>query len=170
MKRFVRKIERGKWTEKKVWMKNDTLNGGSPSADAVTGSLRTQNNTLSVWQIETFGELEDAVTAFVCQGQRLDTIDVVIFEESALSERHLKFQKEPADTPLKSFNDRHYDVCELDYHSLGQFSEVIVDSLRSKETTKRFTKAKLKELVKRAVADGKVALEDLNEKIASAVT
>ena len=164
MKRFVRKIEKAKW------MQNNVLNGGSPSADAVTGSLRTRNNTLSVWQIETSDELEDAVTAFVCQGQHLDTVDVVVFEESALLERHLKFQKEPADTPLKSFKDRHYDVCELDYDSLGQFSEVIVDSLRSKDTTKRFTKGKLKELVKRAVADGKVALEKLNEKIASAVT
>ena len=164
MKLLVRKIEKAKW------MQNDVLNGAQPSADAVTGSLRTQKNTLSVWQIETSGELEDAVTAFVCQGQHLDTIDVVIFEESALSERHLKFQNKLADTPLKSFKDRHYDVCELDYDSLGQFSEVIVDSLRSEKTMKRFTHSQLKELVKRAVADGKVVLEDLNEKIASAVT
>ena len=104
------------------------------------------------------------------RGGHLDTVDVVIFEESALSERHLKFQKEPADTPLKSFKDRHYDVCELDYDSLGQFSEVIVDSLRSEKTTQRFTKGQLKKLVKRAVEDGKVDLEGLNENIASAVT
>ena len=88
MKLLVRKIKKAKW------MQNNVLNGASPSADAVTGSLRTQNNTLSVWQIETSDELEDAVTAFVCQGQHLDTVDVVIFEESALSIRRWPFSRE----------------------------------------------------------------------------
>jgi hypothetical protein len=64
MKLLVRKIERAKWMQK------DVVNGATPSADAVTGSLRTKNNTLSVWQIENLDELEDAVIAFVCQGCR----------------------------------------------------------------------------------------------------
>lgn len=162
MKLLVRKIERAKWMQK------DVVNGASPSADAVTGSLRTKNNTLSVWQIESLDELEDAVIAFVCQGQHLDTVDVVSFTESALSERELNLRKTPAATPRKEFVERHYDVCDLDYDSLGRLSFVIVDCLR-KEATVRFTHKQLKDLVRKAVEDGRVAIEDLNEKLASVV-
>jgi hypothetical protein len=162
MKLLVRKIERAKWMQK------DVVNGATPSADAVTGSLRTKNNTLSVWQIENLDELEDAVIAFVCQGQHLDTVDVVSFTESALSERKLGFRNTPAKTPHRKFVERHYDVCDLDYDSLGRFSLVIVDCLR-KESIVRFTHKQLKDLVRQAVADGRVAIEDLNKNVASAV-
>ena len=162
MKRLVRKIERAKW------MQNDVLNGASPSADAVNGSLRTRNNTLSVWQIETLDELEDAVIAFVCQGEHLDSIDVVTFSELSLSEHQLEFRKIPAQTPHRGFADRHCDICELNYDSLGRFSRIIIDSLRSDEIV-RFTHKRLKDLVKQAAEDGRVAVEELSGRIASAI-
>ena len=73
MQLLVRKINRAKWDQ------NNICEGESPSGDAITIDLRTKNNTLSIWEINSEDEIEDAVLALTVAGDTLNTIDIVIF-------------------------------------------------------------------------------------------
>ena len=159
---FVRKIEKSKWMQTRVF------DGEQPSADAITGSLRTRANTLSVWRIESLSELDEAVLAFVCQGEHLDTIDVVMFDERALVPHGLPTRQSQADTPYISFTQKHHDVHSLDYGSLGSMAAIVIDSLRN-DLSQRYTRGQLKKLVQQAIDRGGVDIGQLNPKIAEAV-
>ena len=70
---LVRKITRAKWGS------NSELSAGEISADAVTGDLRTQRNSLSFWRCraETNGDVEDVALAIAAARDQVDTIDIV---------------------------------------------------------------------------------------------
>ncbi len=155
MSYFIRKIEKSKW------MQNKVLEGQNPSADAITGSLRTRDNTLSIWHVNDHHEIEDAVLAFISQGEHLDTIDIVIFSKEVLNKKKLQFTQTKAKTPYLPFADRHYDIHSLDYVSLGEIAMIVVDSLKQ-DSTKRFTRGQLKRLVTKAIENRKIHLQDLH--------
>ena len=71
MSLLIRKINRNKWIQ------NDAVPDDVP-ADAITGGcVRTQRNTLSVWEVPDENKIDEAVLAIVSAGHHLETIDVV---------------------------------------------------------------------------------------------
>jgi hypothetical protein len=154
----VRKIEYTKWRQRRI------LDGETPSADAITNCMRTTGNKLSLWSIADEGELEEAVIAIAAQGDHLDAIDVLTIDKSLIEERKLSLVKSRGLTPYTSFEDKHYDVVELDYNSLGLMASVIVESIRrsiEKKRNLRFTIATLRDILTNAVSAGKVQFATL---------
>jgi len=153
---LVRKISVAKWAQRNI------TEGESPSADAITGCMRTSGNTLSLWLIESEVDLDRAVLAIASTFQKVDTIDVATIELDSIREKGLRLVESEGISPYTEFVSNHRDVCELDYDSLGALAELIVESIRNKRT-KRYTKNDLRRMICSAIGAGKIGFDSLNE-------
>ena len=158
MPKVVRKIDHGKWMQRRI------LEGETPSADAITNCLKTTNNTLSLWAIDDDSEMDEAVLAIGSQFNDLDAIDIVTIDTSSITRRGLSTNQCPGLTPYKRFEDRHLDVVGLDYASLGLMADVIIDSLRQ-GSLKRIMREELKAIISKGVEEGKIEWADLKKKV-----
>jgi len=155
---LVRKINKAKWYQIDIMQSEDV------SADAITNCLKTSQNTLSVWHIETEDDLEKAVLAIVANQEHLDTIDVVILDEPSLNDYNLNIIASPGETPVTSLIETHRDIAELTFTKLGQVKDHIVQRIRNQKL-KRYTVSSLKKILTNAINDGLLQKEDLNESI-----
>ena len=158
MNLLVRKINRAKW------MQNDILCGEEVSADAITNCMKTKGNALSTWQISDQNEIADAVLAIVSFHEHLDTIDVVCLNPSCLEKVGVKFQPTQVNTPVKDLIERHVDICNLTYRSLGIVAEQIVNVIREDKVV-RYTKGSIRKLLKTAIDLGRIEIGDLHNSI-----
>ncbi|MBN1570613.1 MAG: hypothetical protein JXA73_22410 [Acidobacteria bacterium] len=158
MRLLVRKIEAAKWRQ------NDIINGAEVSADAITGSLKTASNSLSVWMIESESALNDAVLAFVAEGQHVESMDFAYFDQSALEAVGLQIVNSLGRTPIEDMKQSHRDIVALTYRSLGLMANIIVDCFRT-EKTRRFTKLALQNLLREAIQNKRLNPLELNPKI-----
>jgi hypothetical protein len=109
----------------------------------ITNSLKTTNNTLSVWRVESEAEIEKAVLAIVSESQHLDAIDIIKLDPEEIERGKLELTNSPGKTPFKEFIQNHCDIVKLDYGSLGKVAEIIINSFKDKKDT-RYTKSQLK--------------------------
>ena len=155
---LVRKITPAKWRQRKIF------EGEPPSADAITFDMKTKDNALSAWEINSSGELNEAILAIVSAGTNLDRIDVVIIEHELLDAEGLNVVESRGKTPYENFAQRHRDIIKLDYDSLGKVAQAIIGSLKMNDSI-RFTLSKLKEILKEGIKTEKIKLYDLDESI-----
>ena len=150
---LVRKINKAKWiTGNKV--------KDPPSADAITGCLRTTNNTLSVWRINDETELVEAVLAIVSGQDHLETIDVVVLDDEYFVKCNISTEQTEGLTPVEDLKDTHMDLCRLDFWSIGMIAEHIIENIR-KNKLKRFRESELTKIIKNAVLENRLELSDL---------
>lgn len=154
----VRKIEYSKWTQRKI------LEGDQPSADAITNCMKTRSNTLSLWSIDEENETNEAILAIAAQLERLESIDILTIDPSLITNRGLSTQKCLGLTPYESFKEKHLDVVDLDYKSLGLMAEVIIESIRQGRR-KRVLLSDLRTIISKGVDEGKIKRSDLKEKV-----
>jgi hypothetical protein len=150
----VRKIEFSKWDQRNIF------NGAPPSADAITNCMKTRGNKLSLWLISDEGEREEAVVAIASNFDHLDTIDILLINPSLITEKGLTLEPSQGDTLYQKFKDKHYNVINLDYPSLGEMAKVTIESLRLKQW-KQFRKSELINILTVAVQKDKVRWSDL---------
>lgn len=155
---LVRKIERGKWEQ------NDICNGADVSADAITTCMKTKNNTLSVWEVDSHDVLDNAILAMVANSDHLEAIDIVAFEKTKLEDAGFNIESIPGDTPVERLVNTHYNIAGLTYHGLGVLANFHVDEFINSRAI-RFTKAQLKKILMKAIDDGHLASGQLKESI-----
>lgn len=160
MSLLVRKIEQAKW------LQNDILNGADVSADAITNCMKTKCNALSTWHIDNEEELDYAVLAIVAGHDHLDSIDVVWLSQEDLPERGLSVENSRGDTPLEEWADKHTDIVDLSYQSLGRLADCIVTCFRE-ERVKRYTRSALKQLLRDAITSGRLNPDHLAGSLAA---
>ena len=154
---LVRKINRAKW------MSGDIIKE-PPSADAITGCLRTIKNTLSVWRINNENELEEAVLAIVSGQDHLETIDVVMMDDEYFIKCKISTDETEGHTPIENLKNTHRDLCSLDYWTIGMVAEHIIENIK-KDKLKRYRESDLKRILKNAIEKNRLELFDLSENI-----
>ena len=157
---MARKITRAKWQHK------SGIGGGKVPADAVTADLRTQSNSLSLWECgdATPEDVEAVALALAVAGDRIDKIEIVWFSDDELRAIGLRISQTHGRTPIAEMASRHYDAQNLDYEQLGIVADCVAKAL-SDDQYKRFTQRRVRDLVSIAVQQGKVSLEDLVDKV-----
>lgn len=160
MSLLVRKINKAKWFKSNI----NITQTNDVSADAITNCLKTTEDTLSVWQIDSAEDLEQAVLALVANQDHLDTIDVVILEQSSLNEHDLSIVASPGNTSVESLVETHRNITNLTFSKIGFIKNHIVERIRS-DHIKRFTKGTLKKLINKSIKNGLIRREDLKESI-----
>ena len=153
---LVRKIARAKWNTSRE------LAEGEIAADAVTGDLRTQDNSLSFWrcQDETDDEVEEAALAIAAAGRRLDRLDIVWLLDDELRADGQTLKDTEGRTPAADLADRHVDIGKLDYVRLGKVAQRVVAAIEGGRH-RRLTKARVKGLLVTAVQQKRIALDEL---------
>lgn len=161
MSLLVRRINRAKWEQIKDHPSGDV------SADAITNCLKTINNDLSVWRIEAREKLEDALLALITGAatEKLSTLHIVIINEGVLLEKGLKLNNSDGDTLVKDLVQTHKDISGLSYTSLGDVKDLILHCLKAEETSCTFTKVTLRDILKDAIANGRIQVEQLNAEL-----
>ncbi|MDO8721747.1 MAG: hypothetical protein Q7J31_05910 [Syntrophales bacterium] len=162
MSLLVRKIARAKWG------KDGGVDSVS-SADAITGCLKTASNELSVWIIHDAREIEDAILALVSVSDTCDAIDIVTISEDRLVTPGLKIKISSGKTPYVAFKDRHRDIYELDYHSLGSIAALVRDAITTGHY-ERVLRKRLKQILRSGIETGKIEEDGLNAKLRSEIS
>ncbi|OMD64651.1 hypothetical protein BSK62_16915 [Paenibacillus odorifer] len=161
---LIRKITRSKWpSENYLEVEVDTL-----SADAISSCLRTSNNTLSTWEVESKDQIEEAVLALACSAQRIENVDVIFMDRDEVADFGFVIIPTPGKTVVDDLVRHHYDICNLNYKSIGGFASLILKSFHE-EKHLRFTASKVKAIIRKAVEDERVNLSMLDEKIQKAL-
>ena len=161
MQLFVRKINRSKWNS------SDDNVFNLPS-DAITSCTRTSRNTLSVWKITSENDLDEAVLALASNFQKLEAIDVVILDGDYLVKATIEQEQTNGITPVTDLIEYHYDLKNLNYYKIGLVAEHIIKRIRLNKV-KRYTITELKELLKKAIEQDRLKIEDLNESVAELI-
>lgn len=159
MSLIVRRINRPKWDESDIDI----------SADAITNCLRTTNNELSVWNIDSQAEIDKAVLALITGSKqtKLSTLHVVIIKKTDAISKKLVLIDSLGDTVVDSLKSIHSDITELKYVSLGIVKDLIIESLK-KENYAMYTRAKLKVIMQKALNENLLSLEQLNPDLVKA--
>lgn len=131
-------------------------------ADTVIAEMKTQKNKLSVWVIHNEDDLNDAFVALASNGDSLSTIDAVKIDEKDLES--LNFDDEMGDTPTYRINDKHRNITELNYESMGVVLSSIIEGIKRSNNI-RMTKPKLRELLVNAYKDEKLNIDDMSPQI-----
>ena len=156
---LVRKISQAKW---------QSLVGGGLSADAITVDLRTQQNRLSLWRVNSDSTVADAILAMAAEGDRITKMDVAWVPEQDVVDAGLTLEDSPGKTPVRDLVKSHVHLQDLNYARLGQFA----DHVHSRFVLghhKRFTKSEVTELLAHAVDEERLALDKLEPPVREAV-
>lgn len=154
MSYLVRKITRAKWDV------SDEV--GPINADAITQCLKTKDNTLSFWRIDSEANVADGVLAIAASNDNLDKIDVVILDESLLQGKSIFIDVTPGKTACVDLVDTHRDLAKLSVFDLAVVSDAIAEQIRS-GNTQRFTLTKLRALILEAIGAGRINVESLSD-------
>ncbi len=156
----ARMITRSKWEPK------PGICVGEIAADAVTGDLRTKDNTLSFWRCPsgTNGDFKDAALAIAAGRDDVAKMEIVWLDDGDLKADGQTLLDTDGRTPVHELVDRHLDVRQLDYGRLGKIAHLIVSAL-SKGQHLLLTRARVKKLITSAVAERRVSLDDLQDKV-----
>jgi len=158
MSLLVRKIDKAKW------LQNDIVRGEDISADAITNCMKTYRNTLSAWQIDNDAEIDDAVLAIVSSHQHLDTIDIVCISKDRLDQNGINMKSTPGRTPVEDLTNKHIDIANLTYKTLGDVAYHIVKAF-CEQNVKRYTRGSLKKLLKEAINSGRLDIANLEPSV-----
>lgn len=159
MSLLVRKIDRSKWR-----LEGRNVEREHIPADALTNCMKTKQNRLSVWEIDSGDLIDEAALAIVASGQHIESIDLVALSREQLSQNRIGMSRSPGLTPVGDLKEKHMDLSDLTYGKLGviayQIAQVIVEN-----RVKRYTKVHLKAILKDAVTNGRVDVDELDESI-----
>lgn len=154
----VRKINRAKWREE------DIVKGAEIPADGITNCLRTQQNNLSVWEIKSEDEIENAVLAIISGQVHLETFDIVLLNPEYLEQNGIKFIPSEGNTAAKMPKDMHFHMVGLTYEKLGIVAYHIVEKFKEKKVF-RYNIKELKDILNNAINEKRVDMNILSEYI-----
>jgi hypothetical protein len=109
------------------WIAPDSWKPGDVPADALT-DLRTHNNGLSVWNVDTDrSNLDSVIVAVASNRERLDKLDYALFDEAVLSPLGIRCIKSDGDSPHQSANvTMHRDLTELTAQKLASLAAAMM--------------------------------------------
>jgi hypothetical protein len=156
---LVRRINRAKWDQVDIY--ND-----DSSADAITLCLKTTNNDLSTWLVDSEDNIDTAILALITGSRQdsLSTIHIVYFDESIIAEKSLNLTETLGDTLITTIKDKHRDISELTYSKLGNVKDIVLDCLRNNRF-KTITRANLKTMLAKSIEQGLLDKSNLSEEI-----
>ena len=157
---LARKITRAKWRP------SHSLSPGEISADAITGDLRTQGNTLSFWQCPSgnHAAIEQAALAIASTGDRIDKVDIVWLDDADLKNDGQTVETTEGQTPILDLNELHVDVCHLDFTRLGKVAQRIANAI-NEERYIRIPRARIQAMLADAIERGQVDRGSLQPKV-----
>ena len=159
---LARKISRAKWNSKAYLAETEIR------ADAITGCLRTTDDSLSWWRCTDDEKNVAEVALALAAGPKIDKferIDVVVLPEAVLANAELASESTEGETAVKDLRSRHVDLVRLDVERLAKVARILAPLIRSGDKVVRFTREQVITLVTTAIHDKRLEEKDLNKKL-----
>ena len=159
---LARKINRAKWHHREYLAETEIR------ADAITGCLRTTDDTLSWWRCTSDEEDVAEVALALAVGpktDRFDKIDVVVLPRAILADAELAFESTEGETPVKDLRSRHVDLVRLDVERLAKVARILAPRIRERDNVFTYTAKTVRALVTTAIDEKRLNADDLNEKL-----
>lgn len=135
---YIRKFEDN------LWHQYDYSETTRISAAALTVSLNTRKNALSLWKIADLSLIEkQGLLALIASLDSIDKIDIVIFSKEELDSLGLKLEDTKGITTISSLEDLHTDIVELDSDLLNNFAHLFAKKILEKELKEKELKEKI---------------------------
>ncbi len=129
-------------------------------ADTVVAEFKTDQNKLSVWQVETETDLEDA---FIALGSSCSSIGTIWAAKVSPQDLHdVGFDDEEGNTPTFGINQKHRNITDLNYVSLGSVISSIILCFQTKDRIVKRSRAEMKRLLAEAYNNGRLNVPELN--------
>lgn len=142
---LVRKLVLSRWPDGENLIYDNNIN--HLSADCITKELNTSSNQLSWWKAENDLDLNGIAVSYcskIVTGTDKFWFIKLPFEE--LTEKFIiKNTPENGYTAIPKMKEKHYDMCNLNYESLGQIGDIIANATSS---VKNIYKVKVKQALK----------------------
>lgn len=166
MEYLARKISRPKWEPKPYTGPEDVR------ADAITGCLRTLNDTLSLWQCsQDNADVADVALALAASMEKIEGMHVVLLPKSDLSIDGFSFEVTPehANTPVEDLCARHVDLVNLTMTLLCSLARRIATNVRQGLSLYQFTRREVRDILCRAVKAARVDINSLKNDVRSEI-
>lgn len=131
-------------------------------ADTVITEIKTDKNTLSIWEASTPEEIDDIFVALASNLDSIGTICIVKIDSEQLNDFIIDDQK--GDTPATNINLKHHNITELNYVNMGQVIQAIIVSLANNGLERR-TRSQMQKLLVEACRRGELDLEKMSESL-----
>lgn len=157
MEYLARKIARAKW------MRKSDMEEAEIRADAITGCLRTSNDTLSTWECDITDEsLADVVLALAAAGSTIDKMDIIVLRKDTLAELGIRLDATLGRTAARHLEALHVDLTGIELERLSKLARTIADQARGNINCYRFPRPRVISLLRSALSDGKLDLTILD--------
>lgn len=157
MSLLARKINRSHWPD-------NVTDVSDIGADAITISMRTSHNAMSVYEIPSTMNIDDAFLAISSNFQRLESFDIVIMEEQDLVNLHINCIRMEGTTPVEDLKNAHLDISSLCYSKLGTIADYIACRILENHSIRR-TKGQLKDILNQAIQGGRLDPNTLDPRL-----
>lgn len=167
---YIRKISRNKWqstplSNDEETARNEILN---VTADAITNCIKTTENKLSLWRVESKNDVIDDIVPIITAFERPDTCDIIYIDESFFNDEGIELEQSDTDanTPLNEFKQFHYNAIVNNYLGLGKFAKIVLKSLGNHKRFKgKEVKSKLQDMLDKNEIEKGMISDKLYEKI-----
>lgn len=157
---LVRKISRSKWPE-------DICDLSCLAGDAIS-DIRTFDNTLSTWLVDSEDELGTAMLALSASSktEKIEGITIVWIPLQSIEAKSIAINaNSPGDTVVSDLVDMHRDLCNITYKSLGTIAEIVMKELIQKNHVMRYKRADVRKALIQAYKDKRISEERCTPKL-----
>ncbi len=157
---LVRKISRGKWPE-------EICELSSLAGDAIS-DIRTFDNSLSVWLVDSEDEIGAAMLALSASSktESIEGITIVWIPVEKIEAKSILVKSDcPGDTIVSDLTGTHRDLSEITFKSLGILAEIIMDELIRQKHYKRFKRTEVRDALVKAYNDRRISEEKCTPKL-----
>ena len=164
MEYLVRMIEIGNWsdTDGNVLAPNKYKN---VHADGITKDLKSDGDTISLWEIDDLNELNDVAISLLTSRNSPQNLYVVAIPKKVISEKLELENNNNAETAYKKFESKHYDLLEMNLEKLEALSELILSQLQDVNNTYDLVFSQEKERIKQLITSGEIDLDKLKGRL-----
>ena len=126
----------------------------------------TDHNKLSVWRIEKEEDLNDVFVAMASNRPSIGKLEFAKIFPEDISD--LSFDDEEGDTPTFGINQKHGNILDLNYVTLGDVILCIAHSIDKNGTIMR-TRSQVRSLLVDAYKNHKLDIENMEPKVAQEI-
>ncbi len=156
---YIRKISPAKWPQK-----GENIAVDHVRADAITGDIRTTQDTISLWRTDTEEELPQAVLALASGGDQMVTQNVLLIPEEMLLKYGFALDETDGNTPVDSLVKTHRDIINVNYASLGKIAQLTMEAINA-DAIRTVTKKEVKKLIVNAYKNGEINRDRLKDRM-----
>lgn len=141
-------------------------------ADALN-DIASCENTLSFWCADNSDDIDNACLAYLASqdkwisSKKADRIieeqEFIVIDEQDIKNADIISVKEPNDTYVTSYKDKHRDLQELTVRSIKKMVEIILDTLKKPDGFILLSKEHIDKLFSEAVHNGLISSEDIDK-------